>query len=50
MKKNENKQKILMELFEKLKLHYKRQGYLNRRKRRTNPMWGVDPKRIKEIE
>ena len=50
MKEKEKEQKKLIDLFKKLKLHYKKHGYPKRKQRSTNPMWGIDPKRIKETK
>ncbi len=50
MKEKEQEKIILIELIKKLKDHYKRHGYSKRKQRGTNPMWGVDPKRIKETK
>tara|TARA_B110000003_G_C16647408_1_gene532653 strand:+ start:1532 stop:1744 length:213 start_codon:yes stop_codon:yes gene_type:complete len=50
MNEKDKEQRKLIELFKKLKLHYKKHGYSKRKQRSTNPMWGIDPKRIKETE
>jgi len=50
MKKKDTERRKLIELFKKLKLHYKKHGYAKRKQRGTNTMWGIDPKRIKETE
>ncbi|MDG2096695.1 MAG: hypothetical protein P8J83_04365 [Paracoccaceae bacterium] len=50
MKEKDKEQKKLIDLFKKLKLHYKKHGYSKRKQRSTNPMWGIDPKRIKETK
>ena len=40
--------KTLTVLFKKLKAHYKKHGYGVRKRKKGNPMWGTDPKRLKE--
>ena len=40
--------KTLTVLFKKLKAHYKKYGYGVRKRKRGNPMWGTDPKRLKD--
>ena len=42
------KGKKLYYLFKKLKAHYKKHGYGVRKRKKGNPMWGTDPKRLKE--
>ena len=40
--------KTLTVLFKKLKAHYKKHGYGVKKRKKGNPMWGTDPKRLKE--
>jgi hypothetical protein len=48
MNKKDQDKKTLSTLFEKSKIHYKLHGYGSKKKRKSNPMWGLEPKRIKE--
>ena len=48
MNKNEQYNKTLSSLFDKLKKHYKLHGYGVKKRKKGNPMWGLDPKIKKE--
>ena len=48
MSSQKQDKKTLTVLFKKLKAHYKKHGYGVRKRKKGNPMWGTDPKRLKE--
>jgi len=48
MNKKEQDNKTLSSLFDKLKIHYKLHGYGVKKRKKGNPMWGLDPKQKKE--
>ena len=48
MNKKEQDNKTLSSLFDKLKIHYKLHGYGVKKRKKGNPMWGLDPKKKKE--
>ena len=48
MNKKEQDNKTLSSLFDKLKKHYKLHGYEVKKRKKGNPMWGLDPKIKKE--
>ena len=48
MNKKEQDNKTLSSLFDKLKKHYKLHGYGVKKRKKGNPMWGLDPKIKKE--
>jgi len=49
MNKKEQDNKTLSSLFDKLKSHYKLHGYGVKKRKKGNPMWGLDPKKRKKI-
>ena len=48
MNKKEQDNKTLSSLLDKLKNHYKLHGYGEKKRKKGNPMWGLDPKKKKE--
>ena len=48
MNKKQQDNKTLSSIFDKLKKHYKLHGYGVKKRKKRNPMWGLDPKIKKE--